>query len=214
MMERQTDRYREGTSYMLKTNDATSSRQPLHDVDALFLERWSPRSFSDKPVSDELLFRLFESARWAPSAFNHQPWRFILLRGSDKERVHQCISDNNLLWCSKAPVLVMFLSEKSRNGVPNRSHAFDTGAAWSHFALAATKAGLITHPMTGFDFEKARDILQVPEEYELQALVAVGYQGPADALPDHLREREMPNQRRPIEQSVYVGTFGQPLGRE
>lgn len=211
MMERQIDMG--GNIHTMSTTKTTSSpRKPAYDIEPIFVERWSPRSFLDKQVSDEQLFRLFESARWAPSAFNHQPWRFILLKGEDKERVLPCISDNNLLWCSKAPVLVMILSELNRNGTPNISHAFDTGAAWSHLALAAKMAGLITHPMTGFNFEQAREILQVPDEYAIQALVAIGYQGPADALPEHLQEREAPNNRRPIEQSVFIGTFGQPLG--
>ncbi len=191
------------------TSNTISSRKTDHPIDSLFTRRWSPRSFLEKPVPDEVLMRLFEAARWAPSAYNYQPWRFIVMRTQEeRERIFPCISEFNLTWCKKAPVFVMIISEKNRDGAPNRSHAFDTGAAWSHFALAAVMEGLVTHPMTGFDFEQARKILQIPDSYEIQALVAVGSQGPADALPEPLRAREQPNTRRPIEESLYSGSFG------
>jgi len=190
------------------------ARQPAFTIDPIFVNRWSPRSFQQKPVPEETLLRLFEAARWAPSAFNHQPWRFIVLRSpEEKEKFYPCISENNLAWCKNAPVLVVIVSESSREGAPVRSHAFDTGAAWGHLALAATMEGLITHPMTGFDFDQARSILSIPEAYAIQALIAIGYQGPAEALPEHLRAREQPNGRRPIEQSIYTGSFGHPLER-
>lgn len=198
----------------MNTITTYSTRQPEYAIDPLFIRRWSARSFLDKPVPEDVLLKLFESARWAPSAFNHQPWRFIVLRTQEeRERLHPAISQNNLTWCAKAPVLVVVLSELDIHGSPNISHAFDTGAAWAHLALAATMEGLITHPMTGFDFEQAREILNIPDEYAIQALVAIGYQGPVDALPEHLRAREQPNDRRPIEQSIYEGSFGAPLRR-
>lgn len=188
---------------------ALNLRKPDYPIDPLFVNRWSPRSFLEKPVPEHILMKLFEAARWAPSAFNHQPWRFIVLQSEeDRENIYPCISTNNLAWCKKAPVLVMIISDTTRNDSFNYSHAFDTGAAWAQFALAASLEGLVTHPMTGFDFDQARKILNIPETFALQALVAVGYQGPAEALPEHLQEREKPNDRRPVEQSVYFGSFG------
>lgn len=196
----------------MTSNQAVTTRKPEYAIHPVFVNRWSPRSFLQKPVPDEILMRLFEAARWAPSAFNHQPWRFIVLRSQEeKERFYPCISPNNLLWCKRAPVLVVIVSDTMRDGVPVRSHAFDTGAAWGFFALAATMEGLATHPMTGFDFEKARDILGIPDSYAIQVLVAVGYQGPVEDLPEQLRARERPNDRRPIGQSIYAGSFGVPL---
>jgi len=190
-------------------------RQPEHKIDPIFVERWSPRSFLEQPVPEEKLMRLFEAARWAPSAFNHQPWRFILLTSrEDKERFYPCISQNNLAWCRKAPVLVLIISEINRDGALNPSHAFDTGAAWGYLSLAATMEGLATHPMTGFDFGKARSILNIPEEYAIQALVAIGYQGSPDLLDEPLRQREFPKGRRPLDELIYAGSFGKPLRGE
>jgi len=190
-------------------------RQPEHKIDPIFVERWSPRSFLEQPVPEEKLMRLFEAARWAPSAFNHQPWRFILLTSrEDKERFYPCISQNNLAWCRKAPVLVLIISEINRDGALNPSHAFDTGAAWGYLSLAATMEGLATHPMTGFDFGMARSILNIPEEYAIQALVAIGYQGSPDLLDEPLRQREFPKGRRPLDELIYAGSFGKPLRGE
>jgi len=190
-------------------------RQPEHKIDPIFVERWSPRSFLEQPVPEEKLMRLFEAARWAPSAFNHQPWRFILLTSQeDRERFYPCISQSNLAWCRKAPVLVLIISEINRDGALNPSHAFDTGAAWGYLSLAATMEGLATHPMTGFDFGKARSILNIPEEYAIQALVAIGYQGSPDLLDEPLRQREFPKGRRPLDELIYAGSFGKPLRGE
>jgi len=190
-------------------------RQTEHKIDPIFTERWSPRAFQEKPVPEEKLMRLFEAARWAPSAFNHQPWRFILLTSQeDKERFYPCISEGNLAWCRKVPVLVLIISEINRDGAPNPSHSFDTGAAWGYLSLAATMEGLATHPMTGFDFHQARSILNIPDEYAIQALVAIGYQGSAEQLDEPLRQREFPKGRRPLDELLYAGRFGEPLRGE
>lgn len=191
------------------TDVTASFRQPDYPVDRLFVERWSPRAYLEKNVPADQLLQLFEAARWAPSAFNLQPWRFIALRTQqEKESLYPCISENNLTWCRHAPVLVLIVADTEVDGKVNPSHAFDTGAAWGYFALAAHMQGLATHPMTGFDFELARQIMQIPDRYAIQALVAVGYQGPAEQLPDSMRQREYPKGRRPVADSVYVGQFG------
>ncbi|KYD19331.1 MAG: nitroreductase family protein [Caldibacillus debilis] len=187
-------------------------RVPEFEVDEVFIKRWSPRAFQEKEVPEDLLFSLFEAARWAPSAYNSQPWRFIIARTKeDREKFHTFISDFNLLWCKKAPVLVLILSKTKEDGKNIVSHAFDTGAAWGYLSIQAMKHGLITHPMTGFDFAKAREVLNIPEEYAIQALVAIGYQGKKEDLPEHLQEREFPKGRRPLKESVFEGSFGQPF---
>lgn len=188
-------------------------RQPAYDIDPIFIHRWSPRSFSNKPVSDEILFSLFEAARWAPSANNEQPWRFIVARSKEaKETFYDFISPGNRLWCEKAPVLALILSHKlNQKGQTNRTHAFDTGTAWGYLALEAVKKGLVTHPMGGFDPEKAREILKVPEAYDIHAVIAIGYQGDKNALPEKLREREKPSQRRPLHEFLFEGQFGQAI---
>lgn len=194
---------------MSKTLTSTPFRQAEHNIDPIYLQRWSPRSFLEKDVPDEVLWSLFEAARWAPSAYNLQPWRFIVARTpEDRAKFHTFISEFNLTWCRKAPVLVLMISQRVSDRGDNLSHAFDTGAAWGFLALEAVRQGLITHPMTGFDMAKARETLGIPDEYAIQALIAIGYQGPRDVLPEPLREREQPSQRRTLKTFVYEGMFG------
>jgi nitroreductase len=106
-------------------------------------------------------------------------------------------------------VLAVFVSAKEKpNGQFNRTHAFDTGTAWGYLGLEALRKGLIVHGMGGFDPEKAKEILNVPENYEVHAVVAIGYQGDKNDLPDQFQEREKPSNRRPLTESVFEGGFG------
>ena len=194
------------------TTITENSRQANFDIDNIYLNRWLPRSFLEKEVPENVLLSLFEAARWAPSAFNHQPWRFIIARTKeDREKFHPFISEFNLAWCKKAPVLALIISKTSTENGPIPSHAFDTGAAWGFLALEAARKGLITHPMTGFDFAKAREILNIPEDYAIDALIAIGYQGEKSALPEALQERENPSPRRPVKELIFEGGFGQTV---
>lgn len=193
--------------------DVKEHRQADYDINPALIERWSPRSFLNKKVPDEVLFSLFEAARWAPSANNMQPWRFIIARTQeDREKFYPFINEKNRTWCEKAPVLAVILSAKEKpNGQFNRTHAFDTGTAWGYLTLEAHRKGLIVHGMGGFDPARAREILNVPENYDLHAVVAIGYQGEKSALPDEFQEREKPSNRRPITESVFEGGFQEPL---
>lgn len=194
------------------TTDVKQFRKPEYEIDDVFINRWSPRSFLKKDVPEDILFSLFEAARWAPSAYNLQPWRFIIARTEEmRKKFHSFISEFNLTWCKDAPVFALIISEKINDRRENISHAFDTGAAWALLAIQATKCGLVTHPMTGIDFEKARETLKIPEEYEIQALVAIGYQGDKEDLPADLQEREYPKGRRSLKESIFEGEFGCPV---
>lgn len=187
-----------------------NQRKADYDIDSIYLERWSPRGFSEKEVDEETLYSLFEAARWAPSASNLQPWRFIIARTKeDREKFYQFIDDSNVEWCKRAPVLVAIASKKTRNdeGALNATHAFDTGAAWGFLALEAVRKGLITHGMGGFDRSKAKEILNIPEEYDVQAVIAIGYFDPNADLSEDNRKREVPSDRRPIKEFVFEGSF-------
>ncbi|QCR32443.1 nitroreductase family protein [Lysinibacillus sp. SGAir0095] len=178
-------------------------RQAEYDVDPVILNRWSPRSFSEKEVSEEVLMRIFEAARWSPSAMNMQPWRFIIARTKeDREKFHSFILEGNRRWCEKAPVLAVLISDKE-----DRVHAFDSGTAWGYLSLQAAKEGLVTHAMGGYEKDKARELLNIPETFDLQVVIAIGYQGEKDALPDDLQSREQPSDRRPLKETVFEGTF-------
>ncbi|WP_248924600.1 nitroreductase family protein [Paenibacillus hamazuiensis] len=191
------------------TIKASDFRQPAFEITPQFIDRWSPRSFLEKEVPEQVLYSVFEAARWAPSASNLQPWKFIIARTEeDRERFYSFIMPGNLIWCKKAPVLAVIASHTTSERGFNAAHAFDTGAAWGYLALEATRQGLITHAMGGFEKDKAREVLNVPADYELHAVVAIGYQGDKEALPENLQEREQPNQRRPLKESLFEGTFG------
>jgi nitroreductase len=195
----------------LKHNQEFNPRIPDAEIHPIFLERWSPRSFTDQPVSEEVLLSILEAARWAPSSSNLQPWRYIIARTSkDRESFYSFIMPGNLEWCKKAPILILLLSHTLQaNGDLNRAHGFDTGTAWGFMAIEAVNQGLITHAMGGFHADQARTILHIPDEYALHAVIALGYQGEKSALPEHLQIREIPNARRPITESLYEGLFGQ-----
>ncbi|WP_373430118.1 nitroreductase family protein [Paenibacillus sp. GD4] len=187
----------------------TDIRKPSFEVSPQFIDRWSPRSFLEKEVPDEVLYSVFEASRWAPSASNLQPWRFIIARTEeDREAFYSFIVPGNLVWCKSAPVLAVVLSQTTTERGPNAWHAFDAGTAWGYLALEANRKGLITHAMGGFDKEKARDVLHLPDEYEAHAVIAIGYQGEPEALPENLREREQPSNRRLLKESLFEGVFG------
>lgn len=197
---------------MSKVNgtDIATYRQAGFEIDPVYLKRWSPRSFAEKPVKEELLLSLFEAARWAPSANNEQPWRFIVAR-TETERTAflSFINDGNRLWCAKAPVLALVLSlTHNSRGRPSRTHAFDTGAAWGYLALEAARKGLVSHAMGGYDPVKAREMLNIPEQYDTHAVIAIGYQGETESLAPNLQEREKPSDRRNTIDSLFAGTFG------
>lgn len=185
-------------------------RQADHGIDPIYLRRWSPRSFSDRKVEQSDLLGLFEAARWAPSASNEQPWRFIVATTEEeRETFLTFINEGNRIWCAKAPVLALLVSASvGSRGNANRAHAFDSGTAWGFLALEATRRGLSVHAMGGFDAAKSKETLQIPGEYEPQIVIAIGYRGDAEALPEQLREREKPSARKPLSETLFRGSFG------
>lgn len=193
--------------------EVESNRQPDHEINPQFLTRWSPRSFTDQEVTEDVLLSLFEAARWAPSGSNLQPWRFIIARTPEQRaKFHNFIMPGNREWCEKAPVLTLVISHtKTPKGGDNPSHAFDAGTAWGYLALEANNQGLITHAMGGFDRNQAREALQIPEEYDIHAVIAIGYRGPVNALDEKFQEREIPSGRRELSELLYSGEFGQTL---
>ncbi|MEY4480399.1 MAG: hypothetical protein RLZZ267_1077 [Bacillota bacterium] len=185
----------------------TQFREPDHDIHPLILDRWSSRSFDKKAIPQDVLHSLFEAARWAPSAMNAQPWKFIVVTSqADMNTFNSFIYDGNLTWCKEASAYALLYSEKFyENGDVNRAHSFDAGAASMLLALEAENQGLATHMMGGFDSHKARETLHISEQYDLHVVIAIGYRGNKSKLPEALQQRERPNGRHPIESFV---TFG------
>ena len=191
-------------------------RQADHPIDPLFTNRWSPRSFTGEPVPLEVLHSALEAARWAPSASNAQPWRFLISRNGDASwsTFTALLNGRNARWGSKASAFVLIISqtEIERNGQhgPNTSHSFDSGAAWANLAHQALLLGWHTHGIGGYDRALARKTLNIPEGFALEALIAIGRQGSLDTLDEDFHVQERPSARRPLADSVFSGAFGVP----
>jgi nitroreductase len=206
------------TKIAVQTNNTSKdfdliNRQLEHEISPLFAQRWSPRSLTGEEIPDEVLFSAFEAARWAPSGGNLQPWRFIYSkRGSASwDKFLALLNANNQRWAEKASALILFVSKKTtiRNGevVPSKSHSFDTGAAWQNLALQALLSGWRTRAIGGFDREKAKIELKIPDDFEAEAFVAIGKQADKEALPADFQEREVPNSRLPLKDLILDGGF-------
>lgn len=189
--------------------DVAEHRDPGHDVLSLVSNRWSPRAMSGEEVTEEELARLFEAARWAPSSYNRQPWRFLYARrGADGWNDYlDLLIEFNRRWAKEAGALIVILSRKvvEENGKPSRTHSFDTGAAWENLALQGSALGLVVHGMEGFDYDEARSVLGVPEEYDVEAMVAVGRPASVQSLPEELQEREAPSGRKELDEIAFEG---------
>jgi nitroreductase len=193
-----------------------SPRQPDHPVDPLFLERWSPRAFDGSDMPDEDLLTIFEAARWAPSAFNSQPWHFLYAKRGDAnwERFLSLLIPWNQSWAHSASVLIYIVSDSlpftdktTREPAPSTTHRFDAGAAWACLALQATRMGYLAHGMSGIQYELARIELGLPERFHLNAACVIGRIGDPFMLDEKLRAREAPSTRKPLAEFVHAGNF-------
>jgi len=188
------------------------------EVHPLIRSRWSPRSFSDREVSPKDLRTILEAARWAASSYNEQPWRFLVATKSDPaayQKLLNILVEFNQQWARTAPVLLLTVARKTftHSGAPNHHALHDTGAALANLMLQATALGLHAHGMAGYDHERARKELGIPDDYELGAAVAIGYPDDPAKLPEPLRKREEePRQRKPLEELVYGAGWNQPPG--
>lgn len=187
-------------------------------IDAI-RDRWSPRAFADKPVEREKLGSLFEAARWAASAFNEQPWRFIVASKDDPaeyEKALGCLVEANQAWAQQAPVLVLTVMSTTfkKNGNDNRVALHDLGMAAAHLTLQAAALGLATHQMAGVDLDTVRATYDVPEGYEPQTAIAIGYPGEPDTLPEGwARDAETALRTRDeFGAFVFTGKFGEASG--
>lgn len=188
----------------------------IHDIIA---NRWSPRAYdATRAVSQEQIVSLLEAARWAASCYGDQPWRFIVWdKNKDAtawQQAFNCIVPGNQEWAKDAPVLILVCADTlfNHNQKPNRWGGYDTGAAAASLCLQATSLGLMTHQMGGFDGEKTRSAFSIPEQFEMMAMMAVGYMSELDSLPDELKERALaPRNRRELGELFYDGVWNQPI---
>ena len=193
----------------------TNPRVADHPVDTIFLDRWSPRAFSGEPLAEIDLKTMLEAARWAPSSYNSQPWRFIYaLRGTPHwERFLDLLVPFNRSWAENASALIILVSNSlmlppgAEKEVPSHSHSLDAGAASGYFALQASMMGWYVHGMVGFDMDRAFAELNVPKGYRVEAAYAVGRLGDMSKLPEVLQQRESPSPRKSLAEIAFEGAF-------
>ncbi len=176
-------------------------------INPLILNRWSARAMSGQTVSENELKSLFEAARWAPSSYNNQPWRFLYVTKEDSnwQKMFNLLVPFNQSWTQNAAVLILVLSARNyeHNKEFSKTHSFDAGAATQNLALQGSSIGLVVHVMEGFDYDKARSEFNIPQEYDIEAMIVVGKPGSKEVLPSELQEKETPSDRRAIDDFVF-----------
>lgn len=177
-----------------------NARVPEHEVDAIFTDRWSPRSFLPEPLALWQIESLIEAARWSPSCFNEQPWEFVYaVSENDRQRIVETLVEKNQRWAGSAPLLMYLLTKRffGEGTRPNRHAPFDAGSAWMALALQARRLGLYAHAMAGFSMDKAYQLLKIDrEKYEIMCAIAVGRHGRVENLADEFKSKEAPNSRK------------------
>lgn len=188
-----------------------------YDVIELIRRRHSPRVFAPKRIEVGTIRSLLEAARWAASCFNEQPWRFFLATQDEPSEFQQllsCLVDTNQAWAKDAPLLMLSVASTrfAKNDKPNRHALHDVGLAMAQLTLQATAMGLVVHQMAGFDVDKARATLDIPDGFEPVAAIAVGYTADLDALPVEVAQRERsPRKRRPQRDFAFRAHWGKPF---
>jgi nitroreductase len=190
-----------------------AGRTADHPIAPLFLERWSPRAFTGEAIERPVLMTIFEAARWAPSSYNSQPWRFVYaLRDTPAwETFLGLLVPGNQAWAKQAAVLIVTASKTTMaprgTEMPSYSHSFDAGAAWQNLALQATQLGWHAHGMVGLDMPRAAAELGVPDGYRVEMAIAIGRLGDKSTLPEAYQAMEAPNGRDPVASFAFEGKF-------
>ncbi len=189
-------------------------------INEIIARRWSPRAFDpQREVPAEMIVSLCEAARWAPSCGADEPWRFIVWNRFVNSESYSCafetLDAGNRKWVKNAPVLIAAIADtrwRRDRDSNNRWGKFDTGAAAMNIYLQSFALGLYAHPMGGFDEDKLRGTFQIPEEFEIMAIIAVGFPGDPNQLESPYLEREFQERkRRPLENNFYNSEWGNPI---
>jgi len=196
-------------------NKPAENQYPIHN---LLKERWSPRAFASQPVEEEKLLSLFEAARWSPSGGNRQPWHFIVVTQANQE-LHESLvgtmTGRNSLWTKNVPALIVTVAKMNPEmPAANRFAYYDLGQAVAHLTVQAADLGLHVHQMAGYDAAQVRELLQIPDSYEPMTIVAVGYNGNVEDLPQEMGLRDdesAPRTRKPLTDFVFGDHWNHPL---
>jgi len=186
-------------------------RQTEYSPNKMFIERRSSRALSGEPLNDEELFSILEAAKWAPSSYNAQPWRFIYIKNGSPawDKLFSLVMDLNQIWMKRAAVMVLVLSRQNLklDGQPNDMASFDTGAACENMALEATQRGLIAHPVGGFYKDRVKEAFQISDDYKVEVIIALGRPGDATLLPEGMQAKESPTDRLPLSSLISEDEF-------
>lgn len=193
----------------LKIIQESKKAKPSTPINELSTNRWSPRSFVQTEIEDKKLMSVFEAARWSASAFNEQPWRFIVGKNGDTtfKKIFNSLVEFNQNWTKNASVLVLNISKKtfSHNSKPNATAIYDLGQAVSAYVLETVNQGLVAHQMSGFDADKAAEAFKLTDDFVCVSVTAIGYLDKPDALPDELFKVELQNRmRKTVDQLVFT----------
>lgn len=186
-------------------------RQPDYEIADIFVQRRAHRALSDEMISKKEVLRLIEAARWAPSAFNNQPWRFIYAKKGSLawQAMLDLMVDFNKQWARKAPYLVMILSKKThdRNQQPLETDSFDTGAAWQNMCLQADMNGLTVRGVSGFDYSRAYKEFAIPGSYKIEIMCTIAKPGKKTDLPCYMQPKEVPTNRKKVSEIAFENSF-------
>ncbi len=191
-------------------DEVAENRVPEYDIDPLFVNRWSPRAMTGEALDESEYLPLFEAARWAPSSRNSQPWRFAYATRDDDEweTFVDFMMEFNQMWAADAAVLAVLFSETvDEEDRSLSSHTLDAGAAWENLALEGARRGVVVHPMGGFDRDAAAEELNAPDDYDVELMIAIGERAPVETLPEEMRNREVPNDRKSLDEIIARGGF-------
>jgi nitroreductase len=195
----------------MQESETEITRRATHPINPLILNRWSPRSMTGEELKNEDIMSLFEAARWAPSSYNNQPWRFIYAKRNTEhwDTLFNLLAEGNKTWARNSALLVVVISRKNfeYSEKPARTYQFDAGSAWENLALEAYSRGIVAHGMQGFDYEKARVDLGIPNDFEVMAMIAIGKKGVKEILPPELQEKEKLSDRKPLKDIIMEGIY-------
>ncbi len=187
------------------------------NINPLLLKRWSPKSFDDRSVETITLKKIIDAARWAPSSFNEQPWRFIIGKkeGTTYDKILKTLGNSNKEWAQKAPVLMITCGKITftHNDKINEHFAYDVGQAMANLSIQATEEDLYLHQMAGFSSEKAIEYFNIPNNYQPLTATAIGYIGRVDYWGNSLQNNESEKRiRKNMDEICYTENWNTPFG--